>query len=399
MKTYLPARWRYPSRIFLAGILFTLFSLPVFSQDISTKENGPEKKRRGVPMRDSLDGAIDLSDFLIDMHGFIPMPTIITEPALGGFGFGLAPVFLTPKKRLPGTPPNQYIRPDITAAFGMWSVNGSWAAGAARMGTLQKQRIRYIIGGGYADINLSFYHTFENVGEQEFKFNFEAIPLLLRVTKQIGHSEWYAGGQYVFANVKVNYEGTLPEFIEPKELNSNISALAPMVEFDKRDNFFTPHKGIKTHVEAMWSDDAIGSDYDYWRANGFVYYYQPLAQAWTLGFRFDVQQTWGDPPFFLLPYISMRGIPLGRYQGRSTTVTEAEVRWDFVRRWSVVGFGGAGRAFDEWDEFGDTDTRFAGGAGFRYLIARKFGVRMGIDVARGPEVWAWYVVFGSSWLK
>ena len=32
----------------------------------------------------------------------------------------------------------------------MWTVNGSWAAGAARMGTLQKQRIRYIIGGGYA---------------------------------------------------------------------------------------------------------------------------------------------------------------------------------------------------------------------------------------------------------
>ncbi|HRI59099.1 MAG TPA: BamA/TamA family outer membrane protein [Saprospiraceae bacterium] len=350
-------------------------------------------------MRDSLDGAIDMSDFLIDMHGFIPVPTIITEPALGGFGFGLAPVFLTPKKRLPDTPPGQYVRPDITAGFGMWTVNGSWAAGAVRSGTLQKQRIRYVIGGGYADVNLSFYHTFENIGEQEFKFNFQVIPIILRVTKQIAHSEWYAGGQYLFANIKVHYGDTLPEFVQPREINSNISALAPMVEYDNRDNIFTPHKGLKAHFEAMWSDDAIGSDYDLWRANGFAYYYQPLAPEWTLGFRFDVQQVWGDPPFYMLPFISMRGIPVGRYQGRSTLLGETEVRWDFVRRWSAVGFTGAGKAFDEWDEFGDAEVRWMGGAGFRYLLARKFGVRMGIDIARGPEVWAWYIVFGSSWLK
>jgi hypothetical protein len=89
-------------------------------------------------------------------------------------------------------PANQFIRPDITAAFGMWTVNGSWMVGGARMGTWLKQRIRYVIGGGYADINLSFYHTFESVGEQEFKFNFQAIPIVLRVTKQIGNSQWDA---------------------------------------------------------------------------------------------------------------------------------------------------------------------------------------------------------------
>jgi len=38
------------------------------------------------------------------------------------------------------------------------------------------------------------------------------------------------------------------------------------------------------------------------------------------------------------------------------------------------------------------------GTGFRYLVARQFGVRMGLDVARGPEDWAWYVVFGNAWM-
>ncbi|MBP2689588.1 MAG: hypothetical protein H6Q83_1775, partial [Deltaproteobacteria bacterium] len=26
-----------------------------------------------------------------------------------------------------------------------------------------------------------------------------------------------------------------------------------------------------------------------------------------------------------------------------------------------------------------------------------FGLQMGVDVARGPEQWAIYVVFGNSW--
>ena len=39
-----------------------------------------------------------------------------------------------------------------------------------------------------------------------------------------------------------------------------------------------------------------------------------------------------------------------------------------------------------------------GHGGFRYLIARWFGMYMGIDVAAGPEGWAWYIVMGSNWL-
>jgi len=35
------------------------------------------------------------------------------------------------------------------------------------------------------------------------------------------------------------------------------------------------------------------------------------------------------------------------------------------------------------------------GGGFRYLTAREFGLQMGFDVARGPEEWAIYVVFGT----
>ena len=64
-----------------------------------------------------------------------------------------------------------------------------------------------------------------------------------------------------------------------------------------------------------------------------------------------------------------------------------------------MGFAGTGKAYDEWNEFSDADWHTSGGAGFRYLVARQFKIRMGMDLARGPEQWAYYIVFGSAWLK
>jgi hypothetical protein len=39
-------------------------------------------QKQHISVKDSLDGAFDLSDYIIYAHGFIVVPTIITEPAL-----------------------------------------------------------------------------------------------------------------------------------------------------------------------------------------------------------------------------------------------------------------------------------------------------------------------------
>ncbi|QQX79157.1 hypothetical protein JK628_16570 [Shewanella sp. KX20019] len=39
----------------------------------------------------------------------------------------------------------------------------------------------------------------------------------------------------------------------------------------------------------------------------------------------------------------------------------------------------------------DSEQQNACGAGFRYTIARHDGLPMAIDVAQGPEDFAWYV--------
>src|SRR5688572_26858212 len=95
----------------------------------------------------------------------------------------------------------------------------------------------------------------------------------------------------------------------------------------------------------------------------------------------------------------MRGLPAVSYQGNATLLTEGELRWDFVKRWSIMAFGGAGKAFDSWDEIDEERLVGSIGTGLRYLLARKFKLRVGVDVAKGSDSWAYYIVFGSNWRK
>jgi hypothetical protein len=62
----------------------------------------------------------------------------------------------------------------------------------------------------------------------------------------------------------------------------------------------------------------------------------------------------------------------------------------------VVAFAGIGWTGDDLGALQDGRSEYAGGLGFRYLLARALGLHMGLDVAKGPEQYAIYVVTGSS---
>ncbi|HEU0125725.1 hypothetical protein [Flavobacterium sp.] len=356
-----------------------------------------------ISVKDSLDGAFDLSDYIIYAHGFIVVPTIITEPALGNIGGALVPIFL--KKHAPVVNENgkkRFINPDITGGIGMYTGNKSWMAGAFRSSTLIKPRILYRVAAGYGDVNLSFYeNNLPNLPDQEFKLNFRSTIFYTQWLKQFRNAKWSAGPQYLFLNSKINLPdfNLPPPFVKPGDIKSTVSQLGGAIQFDGRDNIFTPDKGIRIQSDFFWSDNAIGSDYDAWRVNLSAIGYYPLAKTLIGGLRVEGEQAFGSPPFYLRPGINLRGIPAARYQGKTSIVTEAELRWDVYKRWSVMGFGGLASAFNDWDKAFAKPVVYSYGTGFRYLMARKFKLRMGVDIARGNEDWAYYIVFGSNWMR
>jgi hypothetical protein len=138
---------------------------------------------------------------------------------------------------------------------------------------------------------------------------------------------------------------------------------------------------------------ALGSDLEFWRARIAQVSYAPLVPWLVSGLRLDLQFSGGETPFWARPYVALRGVPALRYQGQHVAVMETEQRVDVTKRWSGVAFGGAGLASSS----AQLEWAWNGGGGFRYLLARGFGLRTGIDVARGPEEWALYVVAGNAW--
>ncbi len=365
-----------------------------------------QHKKMHISTKDSLDGAFDLSDYIIEAKGFLPVPIIITEPAVGGFGGGIIPIFIQPQRpyidSVKGKRIITPVPPTITGGMGMYTVNNSWGLAAFRTGTLTKSRIKYIIGGGYGNINMSFYKTLPSLGDKEFSFNFKTIPAVVQATKRLGFSNWYAGLKYLFLKTDVKYTGDRilpPDFAKPIEYSSIVSQLGAVVELDSRDNIFTPNNGVKVHFDAIRSDNIFGSDYDFWHLNYYMYAYKSISKKLVGGWRLDGQQSFGDQPFYVKPFLDMRGVPAERYQGNADILTELEARWDFFRRWSIMLYGGTGKAFDDWKDFGSSKWVYTYGTGFRYLIARKLKLRMGVDVAFSNSDWAYYIIFGSSWLK
>lgn len=363
---------------------------------------GQDKEHKHISMKDSLDGAFDLSDYIIYAHGFIVVPTLITEPALGGIGGAVLPLYL--KKHDPIIDANgkkRFIDPDITGAMGMYTGNKSWAVGAFRAGSFIKSRILYRVGGGYGDVNMSFYENLPNGKDKEIDLNFKSFAFYARVMKQFRNGKWSAGPQYLLLDSKVNFPdlNDLPSFAKLSDVKSVVSQLGGAIQFDGRDNIFTPDKGMRFQFDFFWSDNTIGSDYDAWRLNLSAIGYYPITKKLIGGLRLEGEQALGNAPFYLRPGINLRGIPSARYQGKASVVTEAELRWDLYRRWSLMGYGGLASAFNDWNKAFAKPVVYSYGTGFRYLIARKFKLRMGVDVARGPEDWAYYVVFGSNWLR
>jgi outer membrane protein assembly factor BamA len=187
----------------------------------------------------------------------------------------------------------------------------------------------------------------------------------------------------------------LPDF----KRDSNVGGLTPSFTYDTRDNMFTPLRGAFVEVLVGVFDPALGADDEFERVQLTAIQYVPLFRTLYLGLRGDGAATFGDAPFYLKPFITLRGAPIMRYQGDEVAQIEAELRWQFWNRFSVVAFTGFGAAWNDFERLQNTLTIATGGFGFRYEIARKYGIHMGLDIAFGPDNTAVYVQVGSAWAR
>lgn len=349
--------------------------------------------------RDPEDGRLDASRFLLDLNGFLPVPLIVTEPAIG-YGGGAALLFFNRNSPVPGEDARagRFTPPDITAAGGIRTENGTRAGFAGHLGFSKDGNWRYVGGVARASLNLGYFlDTPLPGGGAEIDYNLEADFVVAEARRRIAGSDWHAGLRYLRADTRSRFDRGTPGEVPARDLDVTLAGLSLVVEYDDRDSIFTPGSGTRLQLQATDFDPRYGGDPSFRLFKAAANTYAKPHRDVVVGGRLDFRGSSGDTPFYAVPFIELRGIPYLRYQGERVAVAEVEARWNLDGRWSLVGFGGAGRASGPGADPGSAGTRWAGGAGVRYLIARAMGLHAGIDVARGPEENAFYLIIGSAW--
>jgi outer membrane protein assembly factor BamA len=363
-----------------------------------TDTNQTDTAKAPSKLRSAEDGQFDVSGFLDEKYGFLPIVLPITEPAVGyGAAGGLAFISSPLANAQAG-----YGRPNITMVAGMGTGNGSWGGVVGDMRHWFDDKVQTLAGAVYASVNLDFYGVGANsvLDHDPLRYNLQPMGFLLQGRYRIADSRFWAGLNYAFARTRVHFDapaGTpeLPEF----ERESNVGGFTPSLTFDSRDNIFTPTRGTYVEASAGLFSQALGADTEFQRVRVIGMQYFQLNQNLFLGFRGDVAASFGDEPFYLRPFINMRGVPIMRYQGDEIAQIESELRWQFWKRFSVVGFVGGGAAWNNLDHFDNTQSVVSGGTGFRYELARKYGIHAGLDVAFSRNTTAIYVQIGSAWMR
>ena len=335
---------------------------------------------------------------------FLALPIFITEPAIGeGLGLGLiyfhkddkadTPVVSTPNSLVkPGKkskPP-----PTATGVFGFYTSNQTAGVGLGHSGSYFDDRLRVVGALASMQVNAALF-----LSDMPVNFGLDGEFVYLRLEHRLGSSNVFLGVSASSMNADADFKIGAPDPNAGRlaDFSFQTAGLAGSALYDSRDNSMMPGQGQLFDLTLWRYDEAIGSDFDYWSLRFKAHSFHQLSKRWVLGLRLDVSTVEDDPPFFAVPYVSLRGIPAMRYQAKTAGVVEIEGRYNFGEKWAGVVFAGAGFT-DSGDSILDTDdTKNAFGVGLRFRAIKEQNVWLGLDIAKGPEEYAWYIQMGHPW--
>ena len=383
-------------RMISAVVAIVLCACPALAQTAGAPVSHPSEAPSKFRSPD--DGWFDVSGFLDEKYGFLPLAIPITEPAVG-YGAAVGLMFLS--QPLAETRAG-FGRPNITMVGALATENGSWGGLAADVRHWLQDRLETQVGVTHLSVNLDFHGIGQNraLDRHPAQYNLEPTGFVARVKYRLLDSSVFAGLGYAFATTRVTFDvpANTPG-LPPFQGESTEAALTPSITYDTRDNLFTPTRGTFAEAAVGVFSSALGGDDEFQRVQLSALHYRPLLSTLYLGLRGDAMATFGDTPFYLRPFISLRGTPIMRYQGDEVAQVETELRWQFYKRFSLVGFAGVGVAWNDFKRFENHQTAPTGGLGFRYELARRYGVHVGVDVAFGPDNTAVYLQVGSAWAR
>ena len=357
----------------ISFLLSVLFTLSLSSQNEVEKTNDLIKK-------------FSKKDTVKRKSKLLPLAIPITEPAVGFGIIGGVTHNITKKDSLE--------KPDMVAGIAGITTNSTWLVGGGYLGYWKQDNLRFTGFTGYGNIIMDYYGL---GSENPIQFDQEAFFLSQELLFRLGESNFFIGGKYQLSTIYINPSFFPERSIDLDDLFKTVnSGVSIVTEFDNLNHFLSPTEGYKIELSYDQNLEVLGSRRDWGTLNLNINMYWPVNEWWVPALRIESHVATGTPPFYAYPYVSLRGIPALRYQGKTSLVVETEQLINFAPRWGVVGFTGIGTAIKSVEQ-NDNEVVWNAGSGIRFLASRSMGVKLGVDIAKGPEEWAYYFTVGSAW--
>lgn len=325
---------------------------------------------------------------------FVAVPLIVNNPAMKT-GFGAVGMYF-----FKFDPDDELTPPSMVSFIGLYSTNNSYifVPMAKMYWGENKNRATFMTG----TMRLNYNNIYDNEGDDlHLVFSELRYFISAEYSRKIV-SDMYLGLLYLGTKTLYKFDqGTdeenefTEEFFEENGITDNfVSSIGLNLSFDSRDYPYYPTKGFDLSIRPKLNRSWLGSDNDYVDTDYAFKFYQGLADDKVLAFNVNGGFATGDVPFDGYQNYgvrnSLRGYSTGKYKGKHMIAAQAEYRWNFYKRWGMVGFAGSGRVWGTDDEeegestFTDDWLPSIGG-GFRFMVSKEKRINLRLDYAWGVD--------------
>jgi len=151
-----------------------------------------------------------------------------------------------------------------------------------------------------------------------------------------------------------------------------------------------PVHGIFFNFKNQFYRDWVGSDHKYTRyiINYNQFFDLAKNEKHILAVRANFDIATGDVPFegqSVVGSDDIRGYSQGMYRGNQVYSVQSEYRWNFYKKWGMVGFAGIASAVENAGDIFHSPLLPGIGAGIRFRMIPSEKVNVGIDGAIGKN--------------
>jgi len=167
------------------------------------------------------------------------------------------------------------------------------------------------------------------------------------------------------------------------------------LDWDTRDSVLFPLDGAFFQLSATAYGASAGSNFSFNRVELNLRKYFPMGLRSVLAVQTYLCSTGGDVPFYKLAMLGgdalLRGYYKGRFRDKALALVQAEYRKLITARMGVVGFAGLADIFPGWIGLEAGKLKFAAGSGLRYVINKRDGTTVRLDMAWGQASFGLYI--------